>query len=289
MDIVSLKDLHKSYGKVSAVDGVSLRIARGETFALLGANGAGKTTLLDLLLGLRRPDSGSARLFQSDPAQTLTRRRVGVTPQQSGMPPTLRVREIVQFVAQHYHSPVPIAEILPPFGLGALAARQAGGLSGGELRRLGLALAFVGNPELVVLDEPTTGLDIEARRGVWDYIRAYAHRGGTVVLTTHYMEEADALASRIAVMNAGHIVADGSPAQIRARAKARRIVYNGPLFDPIPVGVTVQQDGSRIIFTTTDTDALVRAIVQSGVPFRDLAISETSLEDAVLSLTGDPQ
>ena len=279
MIVAGVEQIRKSYGTHAAVDGVSLQVRRGETVALLGANGAGKTTTLEILLGLRSADSGTIMMNAAS---------VGVTPQQSGMPENLRVCEIVDFVAAQYGVPSPGVEILEPFGLQDLRRRQTGGLSGGELRRLSLALTFTGKPEFVVLDEPTTGLDIESRRQVWDFVREYAGAGGTVLLTTHHMEEAETLASRIVVMNAGRIVREGTPEQVRSTVSVRRMSYVGAPFDPSAFGIdaAVECSGSRVIVTTAQTDELVRALVSTGVAFSDLTVSAASLEDAVLSLAG---
>lgn len=279
MSMVRLESVRKTYGKHVAVDGVSFAVAAGEVVALLGANGAGKTTSLEILLGLRHADSGRVEM---------NARTVGVTPQETGMPQNIRVSEIVEFVSHHYPNPANGPAILKAFDLQELAHRQTGGLSGGQLRRLALALAFVGQPELVVLDEPTTGLDIESRRNVWAFVRAYAEGGGTVLLTTHHMEEAEALATRILVMSAGAIVRDGTPAQIRRTVSSRRLIYTGHPFDPSTFGIdaTVEQDDSRVIITAADTDALLRAMVHNDIQFTDLSVTGASLEDAVLSLTG---
>jgi ABC-2 type transport system ATP-binding protein len=279
MRIAELEHVSKLYGAHAAVNDLSLHIERGEVLALLGPNGAGKTTTLDMLLGLRKPTSGRV---------IMRAKSTGVTPQETGLPSNLRVREIVDFVAAHYAAPTKTADILAKFESSGLAARQAGGLSGGEMRRVAVALAFTGNPELVVLDEPTTGLDIEARRSVWTYVREYAHGGGTVLLTTHHMEEAEALATRVAIMSNGRIVRDGSPEQIRRTVTARRIVYTGEPFDPAAFGIDalLESSGSRVAITTSNTDDLLRAMVRGDIAFRDLSISDASLEDAVLTLTG---
>ena len=276
--ILQLEHVRKVYGSHVAVDDLSLEVRRGEIVALLGANGAGKTTTLDILLGLRRPQSGMVRLHA---------RTVGVTPQETGMPSNLRVSEIADFVVQHYPDQAQSDAVLDAFGLTPMRRRQAGGLSGGELRRLALALAFVGAPEFAVLDEPTTSLDIESRRAVWAYVRDYSRRGGTVLMTTHHMEEAEALASRILVMSAGRIVRDGTPAQIRRTVTTRRVVYAGAPFDPSAFGIdaVVEMLDGRVTVSTTDTDALVRAMVRNDIPFSDLCVIDASLEDAVLSLT----
>jgi ABC-2 type transport system ATP-binding protein len=211
MIAAALRRVTKRFGAVVALDGVDLELRSGELLAVLGRNGAGKTTALSVLLGLRRADSGRAELFGDDPRRPASRAQIGVTPQDAGFPPTLRVREIVDLVAAHFATPVATGELLERFGLTGCARRQAGGLSGGERRRLSVALAFVGRPLALFLDEPTTGLDVEARRDVWAELRAYAAGGGTILLTTHYLEEAEALASRVVVLACGRVVAEGSP------------------------------------------------------------------------------
>lgn len=289
MSILVLDSVVKKYGANVAADHISFEIARGEAVALLGPNGAGKTTTLDMIVGLRRPNSGSVRVFGADPHSVAVRARFGSIPQEVGMPSPLRVREVVAFVAAHYPHPANVDAILDAFELTAYAKRQVGGLSGGELRRLGLALAFVGNPEFVVLDEPTTGLDLESRRRVWDHIAAYAECGGTLLLTTHYMEESERLASRILLLDRGRIVRDATPAMLRANGQ-QRLIYIGDPFDPRAYGLeaNVARDGEYVIVTTSDADAVVRAIVAAELPFRDLQISRASLEDALLALKGEP-
>jgi len=206
----------RSYGPVIALDGVSLDVPAGQLLGLLGPNGAGKTTLLQLLAGLRRPTSGTVEIFGGDPREASRRRRLGSTPQETGLPPTLRVQEVVDFVAGHFDHPVPTGELLEQFGLTGLNRRQTGGLSGGQKRRLAVAVAFVGRPDLVLLDEPTTGLDVEARHGLWDAVRVYHRGGGTVVLTSHYLQEVEALAERVVVIDQGQVRADGTLAQVRS-------------------------------------------------------------------------
>lgn len=291
MNVLVVDSVIKHYGAKLAVDRVSFEIARGESVALLGPNGAGKTTTLDMIVGLRRPDSGRVRLFGADPRSVSVRAHFGSIPQETGVPLPLRVREIVAFVAAHYPHPASVDSILEAFELTAYAKRQAGALSGGELRRLGLALAFVGNPEFVVLDEPTTGLDLESRRRAWEHIAAYVACGGTLLLTTHYMEEAERLASRVVLLDRGSVIRDATSAQLRTNAQQQRLAYIGDPFDPRAYGIeaSVERDGERVIVTTGDADAVVRAIVMGSISFRDLQISRASLEDALLALKGESQ
>jgi ABC-2 type transport system ATP-binding protein len=279
----------RRYGSVVALDDVNLDVHAGEIVGLLGPNGAGKTTLLNLLVGLRRPTAGRVELFGGDPRDAVNRRAIGVTPQETGLPPTLRVGEVVDYVRAHYPDPVDRSELLARFGLDTMARRQTGGLSGGQRRRLAVALAFVGRPRLVFLDEPTTGLDVEARHGLWDGIRAFHADGGTVLLTSHYLEEIEALAARVVVLGQGRILADDTTAAIRNLVGVRRVSLTAARLPPLP-GVTSQSsvDG-RTNLLTTDSDRLVRELVTSGADFSDLEIRPTSLEEAFLALTSGPQ
>jgi ABC-2 type transport system ATP-binding protein len=216
--VAALRGVTKRFRAVLALDRVELELHAGEVVALLGANGAGKTTALSILLGLRPPDDGSAELFGGDPRSPSTRARIGVTPQESGFPPALRIAEIVDLVRAHFPDPVPTEELLGRFALTDVARRQAGGLSGGARRRLSVALAFAGRPEAVFLDEPTAGLDVASRRAIWSELEEYAASGRTVLLTTHHLEEAEALASRVVVLTRGQVAAEGSSADLVAAA-----------------------------------------------------------------------
>ncbi len=220
MIAAALRAVSKRFGEAVALDRVDLAVEAGEIVALVGPNGAGKTTALAILLGLRRPDEGAAEIFGVDPRQVRARLAVGVTPQESGFPPTLRVREIVELVRAHFPCAVPTDELLGRFRLDTIARRQAGGLSGGERRRLSVALAFAGDPAAIFLDEPTAGLDVESRRSVWAEIDRYSADGGTVLLTTHYLDEAERLAGRIVLLAQGRVVAEGSPTQLADQARA---------------------------------------------------------------------
>jgi ABC-2 type transport system ATP-binding protein len=278
-------DVTRRYGDVAALDGVSLDVPAGQLLGLLGPNGAGKSTLLHLLAGLRRPTSGTAELFGGDPRDAARRRRLGTTPQETGLPATLRVREVVDIVARHYDDPLPSGELLERFGLAGLERRQTGGLSGGQRRRLAVALAFAGRPDLVLLDEPTTGLDVETRHTVWEAVREYHAAGGTVVLTSHYLDEVEALAERVVVVDHGRVLADGGVADVRGIVATRRVRLRAPDVPPLAGIERSRSDGDRHELWTPDADALVRELVASGVPFRDLEVTTASLEDAFLAIT----
>src|SRR5690606_29217046 len=215
-----------------------------------GPNGAGKTTLLTLLAGLRRPSSGQVELFGENPRQVRSRRHLGTTPQQTALPPVLRVSEVIDLVGAHFEDRVPTAELAEEFGLGDLLRRQAGALSGGQQRRLSVALAFVGRPRLVLLDEPTTGLDVDIRHVLWDAIRAFHAEGGTVLLTSHYLDEVEALAQRAVVIDHGRILADDSVDAIRALVGVHRVSLTAAALPPLPnVVATSESDGRFDVLT----------------------------------------
>jgi ABC-2 type transport system ATP-binding protein len=215
---IAFRRAEKRFGEKVALAPLDLTVERGQLVALLGPNGAGKTTLVSLVTGVRRPSHGDVRLFGRDPRDWRARRRLGTTPQQMDFPPTLRGREILDLARAHAAAPPALAELAGRFDLSDVLHVQNGSLSGGQRRRLALALAFANAPELVVLDEPTTGFDIESRRGAWGAIADFAATGGTVLLTTHYLEEADALADRVIVLAHGEVVADGSPQSLKSCA-----------------------------------------------------------------------
>jgi ABC-2 type transport system ATP-binding protein len=268
VNVAELSGVTKRFGAVSALDAVSLEVHEGDVLALLGPNGAGKSTAIAVLLGLRAPDAGHVRLFGLDPRKPSARRRCGVTPQETAFPLTLRVNELVELVRRHFPQPLPLELIYERFELDEIARRQLGGLSGGERRRVAVALAFAGAPKLVVLDEPTAGLDRGARKSVWEAIGAHADNGGTVVLTTHYLEEADALARRVVLIDAGKIIADGSVAEIKAAAGLTRVSYRGC-------------DDKIVQIDARDGGSVVEDLVRRGVPLVDLHVRPLSLEEAL--------
>jgi ABC-2 type transport system ATP-binding protein len=280
-------NVSRTYGNVLALDRLNLDVAEGELVGLLGPNGAGKSTLVGLLTGLRRPTAGRVELDGGDPRDPIHRRRLGVTPQETGLPSSLRVGEVVEFVRAHFDHPLPAGELLDRFGLLDLVKRQTGGLSGGQKRRLAVALAFVGRPRIVFLDEPSTGLDVEARHALWDGVRAFHAEGGTVVLTSHYLEEVEALARRVVVIGGGRVLADDSVPAVRSLVAIRRVSVTGDVRLPhLPGVVGVERDGDRTHLLTPDADRLVRDLVTLDVPFSDLEVRPTSLEEAFLTLTG---
>ncbi|MEU3307647.1 ABC transporter ATP-binding protein [Nocardiopsis sp. NPDC006832] len=284
--LARLIDVSRYYGSTVALDHVDLDVAAGTTLGLLGPNGAGKSTLLHLLVGLRRPSTGRVELFGGSPTDASRRRHLGMTPQQTGLPDTLRVREFTDFVARHYHSPVPSGEILEQFGLSDLERRQAGSLSGGQQRRLAVALAFIGRPRLVLLDEPTTGLDVEARKALWEGVREHAAKGGTIVLTSHYLEEIEALAERIVVLGAGGIVADGDLDSIKASVTMQEVRFTAPGLPELPGIEHHEQTGDLHTIRTGDSDQFVRELIHSGVEFTHLEVRRPTLEDAFLKIDG---
>jgi ABC-2 type transport system ATP-binding protein len=285
---VVLDGVTRRYGGTVALDGVDLVLEAGSLTGLLGPNGAGKSTLVNLVSGLRRADSGTVRLFGGDPRVAANRVPLGTTPQQTGLPETLRVGEIVRFVSEHFPDPVPAGELLARFGLDGLERRQSGGLSGGQRRRLALALAFAGRPRLVLLDEPTTGLDVEGRRALWDTVREFHAGGGTVLLTTHYLDEIESLAERVVVLAQGRIRADGDVAAVRGMVRRSRVTVRAAALPDLPGVDLAERDGDRWTLHTADADELVRDLVRSGAAFADLGVMQASLEDAFLSLTGEP-
>ncbi|MFD6897397.1 ABC transporter ATP-binding protein [Rhodococcus sp. NPDC060086] len=279
-------DLTRRYNGATALDGVSLDIQAGQVLGLLGPNGAGKSTLINVMTGLLRPTSGSVELCGADPRSEATRRMIGVTPQETGLPETWRVAELVDFVSAHFPDPVDRSELLDRFDLTSLADRQVGGLSGGQQRRVAVASAFVGRPRLVFLDEPTTGLDVDTRHTLWDGIRSFHADGGAVLLTSHYIEEVEALADRVVVMDGGRIIADGGIDEIRGRVRLKRVTLTDPVLPELSGVASIERDADRTHLLTNDACALVRELVTAGASFTDIVIESASLEDAFLAITG---
>jgi ABC-2 type transport system ATP-binding protein len=274
---VLVRDLRKSYGKLTAVDGIDLEIGRGEVFALLGPNGAGKTTTVEILEGFRHRDGGTVAVLGKDPAHggRAWRARIGIVLQLTGTVAELTVLEVVRHFATFYPRPRRAEEVLELVGLATKAQSRITQLSGGQVRRLDVALGIVGQPELLFLDEPTTGFDPEARRQFWDLIRRLREDGTTIVLTTHYLDEAEALADRIAVIAAGRIVAAGNPASLGGR-------------DVAEAHVSWDEQGERhMVETATPTQLVAELSQRFGGEVPGLSVTRPTLEDIYLELIGE--
>jgi ABC-2 type transport system ATP-binding protein len=289
--VASLADVSKNYGEVKALRGVNFSIRAGEVVALLGPNGAGKTTAVKLLLGLMEPNSGKVRVLGGDPVNPENRLRTGAMLQVGRVPETLRVREHIDLFSTYYRRNLPIAEVLAAAGLEKLSDRKFGDLSGGQKQRVLFALAICGDPDLIFLDEPTVGLDVEARRMLWDEIRRLVSRGKTVLLTTHYLQEADALADRIAVINQGQIIAEGTPAEIKAQTGGKKIRCITSLSLDVLRGIPgvreVCEDREAVEIRAAQAEPVIRELLMRDATLSGLEVTSAGLEDAFLALTQD--
>ncbi|MFD7261060.1 ABC transporter ATP-binding protein [Streptomyces sp. NPDC059874] len=289
--VVSFENVTKSYGTVRAVDGLSLTLHPGETVALLGPNGAGKSTTLDLLLGLRPADSGSVRLFDGTPREAVAAGRVGAMLQSGGLMEEVTVREIVALGCALHPRPHPVDQVLSRAGIDKIADRKVDKLSGGQEQRVRFALATVGDSDLIVLDEPTTGMDVTSRQAFWATMREQADRGRTVLFATHYLEEADAIADRVIVLSKGRVLADGTAAEIKAKAGARRISFDltGPVdtapLRALPFLTAFERHGDTVRIQSRDADATVHALYALGLYPRNLEVAGLGLEQAFIALT----
>src|ERR1700758_5486500 len=289
--VASLENVNKNYGSVRALRGVDFRVLAGELVALLGPNGAGKTTAVKLLLGLMQPNSGRAHVFGGDPTNPENRKRTGAMLQGGRVPETLRVREHIDLFSSYYEKPMSAAEVLAAVGLEKLRDRKFGDLSGGQRQRVLFALAICGDPDLLFLDEPTVGLDVEARRMLWDEIRKRIARGKTVLLTTHYLQEADALADRVAVIHQGEIIAEGTPSEIKAQTAGKRIRCISRLsidiLRQIPGVTEVKEDREAVEIHASIAEPVVRELLARDANLSGLEITSAGLEEAFLALTQD--
>lgn len=289
--VASLDGVNKNYGDIRALKGVNFRVRAGELVALLGPNGAGKTTAVKLLLGLLQPNAGKARVFGGDPTNPENRMRTGTMLQVGRVPETLRVREHIDLFSSYYQTPMPLSSVLTATGLEKLADRKFGDLSGGQRQRVLFALAICGNPDLLFLDEPTVGLDVEARRMLWEQIRQLVEHGKTVLLTTHYLQEADALADRVAVINKGEIIAEGTPAEIKAQTAGKRIrcITDIPiaLLHKIPGVTQVKGDREAIELHVAEAEPVLRELLARDAYLSGLEVNAAGLEEAFLALTQD--
>jgi ABC-2 type transport system ATP-binding protein len=289
---VALRGLTKRFGAVTAVDGLDLTVAPGEIVAFLGPNGAGKTSTIDMVLGLSRPDAGTVEVFGREPRTAVAQGLVTAVMQSGGLLKDLTVGETVELTAALFAHTRPVAEVLDRAGLTEVAGRRVAKCSGGQQQRLRFAMALLPEPELLILDEPTTGMDVEGRREFWGAIRADAEAGRTVVFATHYLEEADAYADRIVLVSGGRVVADGTAAQIKALSAGRQVTatwtgVTGPdaaaLYQVEGVE-DVEQRGDTVLVRTRDSDTLARHLL-TATPAHDLQITSRGLEDAFLALT----
>ena len=287
--IASMHGVTKRYGSVPALNDLSLDLYPGEVVALLGPNGAGKTTAVRLLLGLLSPNQGSVRVQGRDPRDRLARVHIGAMLQVSKVPETLKVREHIDLFRSYYPRPLSAAEVVRIAGLEGLENRLFGKLSGGQKQRVLFGLACCGNPDLLFLDEPSVGMDIETRRNLWEQVRSLARQGKTVLLTTHYLEEADALASRVVVLNQGRIAAQGTPAEIKAEVSGRRIRcvtrLDVELLRDIEAVTSVERDREATIVLTPHAEFVIREMLAQDATLHSLEITSAGLEEAFLALT----
>src|SRR3954465_2314925 len=291
---IALRGLTKRFGAVTAVDGLDLTIEPGEIVAFLGPNGAGKTTTIDMVLGLSRPDAGSVEVYGQAPRAAVAHGLVSAVMQTGGLLKELTVHETVELTAALFAHTRPVGEVLERAGIADIAGRRVGKCSGGQQQRLRFAMALLPEPELLILDEPTTGMDVEGRRDFWGAIRADAERGRTVVFATHYLEEADAYADRIVLVSHGHVVADGTAAEIKAQSSGRLLTATwediatsaAVTLRSLPGVEDVELRGDTVLVRAKDSDAVARHLLTT-TPARDLQITSRGLEDAFLALTGD--
>jgi ABC-2 type transport system ATP-binding protein len=290
--IVTFDSVSKHYGSLKAVDGLSLELRGGETVALLGPNGAGKSTSLDMLLALRRPTSGKITMFGSDPYHAVKSGRVGAMLQSGGLMPEVTVRELVTLVSGFHPRPVPPETIMKRAGITEIAEQRVDRLSGGQTQRVRFGLAIAGESELIVLDEPTTAMDVESRQRFWANMKAEAAEGRTVLFATHYLEEADHAADRILVINRGRLLADGTPDEIKQRAGARRLSFrldrvDEPFLLGLPGLVSLEVRGNQVYVQATDSDAALYAVLDAGYRPREIEVTSLGLEQAFLAITSE--
>lgn len=291
--IARLEHVHKRYGAVTALDGIDLSIHRGEVLALLGPNGAGKSTAIGLLLGLHRADSGKVSLFGRDPQDIAARRRIGVMLQAAALPPTLKVGELISLTASYYPAPRGVRECAEIAGVADLVGRLYADLSGGQQRRVQFAMALVGRPDILFLDEPTVGMDIVARQALWSAIRSLVTSGCSIVLTTHYLEEAEALADRVCVIAKGKVISEGSVDALRAHVSVRRIRCATVTTADTVAGwsdvASVQSHQGRLVIATAQAETVVRRLLDADPRLSDLEVQRAGLAEAFTEITRDTE
>jgi ABC-2 type transport system ATP-binding protein len=289
--VATLRGVTKRYDDVCALNNVNLNVHAGELLALLGPNGAGKTTAIKLLLGLAKPTSGSVRVFGGDPLDPATRLRIGSMLQVAKVPETLRVREHIDLFSSYYAKPLSFADALALGDIADIQHRKFGDLSGGQKQRVLFALALCGDPDVIFLDEPTVGLDVEARRILWQEIRKLIARGKTILLTTHYLQEADELADRVVVINKGNVIAEGTPAEIKAKTAGRKIRCITRLdvstLRALPGVLDVRQDREAVEIQASEAEPLVRELLNRDTQLSGLEVTSAGLEDAFIALTSE--
>jgi len=287
--LAELAGVTKRFGKTVALEGLDLSIRSGELFALLGPNGAGKTTAISLLLGLQQPDSGSATLFGLPPARLESRRSVGVMMQEAALAPELRVREQIDLAASYYPDPLTPAAVMQITHTDSLAARPYGALSGGQKRQVQFAMAICGRPRLLFLDEPTAGLDLQAREMMWATVRRLVAEGASIVLTTHYLEEAETLADRVAVLAKGRVIASGSVNEMRALVVRKQISCSSTLSaDQVRVWAGVEsarRDHKGLHITAANAEVVVRRLLSADEDVQDLEVRRAGLAEVFTELT----
>ena len=291
--LARLDDAHKKFGQIAALDGFSLAVNRGELLALLGPNGAGKSTAISILLGLQTPDSGKAELFGEAPHSIYARRRIGVMMQEINLSPVMHGREFIAQTASYYARPYEPDDVIKRLGIEKIADRPYGKLSGGQKRQVQFGMAIAGRPELLFLDEPTVGLDIQAREALWQVLRDLIHEGCSIVLTTHYLEEAEALANRVAVMTHGKLVASGTVDEIRAHVSRKSILCR----TSVPAGtmrawpevLQLSEDSGRTQIVTRDAEAVLRRLLAADAEVRDIEVRRAGLAEAFAEITANSQ
>jgi len=295
--VIEVRQLHKRYGETVAVDDISFAVQEGEIFGVLGPNGAGKTTTVECIEGVRNPDRGTVSVLGLDPGRDRAEltQRLGVQLQDSQLPDKLRVDEALDLYSSFYRNPADWRSLIDLLGLGGKTKTRFGKLSGGQKQRLSIALALVGTPQVAVLDELTTGLDPAARRDTWELIEGVRDRGVTIVLVTHFMEEAERLCDRVALIDSGRVVALGTPAGLAARARGGKSVrflpsapFDGTLLTDLPEVSGLEYEGQHVVVTGTGelVNAVILALAAAGLTARDVRLDSSSLDDAFVKLTG---
>jgi ABC-2 type transport system ATP-binding protein len=290
MNVIQMQQVSKRYGETQALNNVSLEVSQGEVVAFLGPNGAGKTTAIQVMLGLRAASSGSVKLFGESPQSKNTKTRIGVMLQESGLPETLTVEELIGLFGRYYSYTLPLEEVLQRADLVSKCKDLVRHLSGGQKQRLYFALSIVGDPDLIFLDEPTVAMDVEARHNFWQQVRGFAELGKTILFSTHYLEEADAIADRIVVIHQGQIIKDGTPHDIKRLVAAKTVKLKTDLWleqaQNFPAVERAIQENGHLIIYSDEPEKFIGELVSKGHTMTDLTVTDTDLEAAFVSLTG---